>query len=89
MTILRTVSHLVAALLLSLACAGTAIAADAAHRPASPSGQSATATVGFRIVIREVLRLDQQDQRLHATAPQTTRTVTTLDGRSLVTVARP
>ena len=89
MAIQRTVSQAALALLLALAWSGTARADDTAVRAPSTSGQSATATVGFRIVIREVLRLDDQVQRVAATAPQTTRSVDLVGNRRIVTLARP
>lgn len=50
---------------------------------------SASATLNFRIVVAETLRLGGQQQRQSATAPTTTRTVTNQGDHQLVTLARP
>ena len=89
MTIQRTVTHAAAVLLLTLAWSGAACADNTAARTPATSGSSASATVGFRIVIRETLRLGDQTQRVAANAPQTTRTVDVVNDRQMITLARP
>ena len=73
----------------ALAVASVAHAGEAWADAQGSTGTSATATVGFRITIREVLRLDGQMQHLHATAPTTSRTLTIEHDRQVVTLARP
>jgi hypothetical protein len=85
MAIQRKFSSTLLALCFGLGALGTAHATGSS----AGNGSSASAVVGFRVVVREVLRFDQQIQRAPATAPQLTRTVTTIDDLRLVTVARP
>ncbi|MBW8367185.1 MAG: hypothetical protein K0M70_04925 [Arenimonas sp.] len=85
----HSASHLALLLFLALAGNGAAAAGTASQDTPASSATSASATVGFRIVIGEVLRFDSQVQRMPANAPQTTRIVTTQAGRRLVTLARP
>lgn len=89
MAIQRKVSSTLLALCFGLGALGTAHANGGATGSSAGKGSSASAVVGFRVVVREVLRFDQQIQRAPATAPQVTRTVTTIDDLRLVTVARP
>lgn len=89
MALQPNVTRFALSLLIALVCTGTARVSDASTGAPGSQSPSASATVGFRIVIREVLRLDDQVQRLHASAPQTTRTVTSQASRRMVTVARP
>lgn len=87
MAIRNDVAKIVLAAGLAFAALGTAQASDTIAP--STSAQQATATVSFRVIIPEVLRFDGQAQRLHATAPQTTRLVSTEGERAMVTLARP
>jgi hypothetical protein len=81
------------AALLGLALAMASVSVAQANGPAGvPNANakvSASATLHFRIVIAETLRIEGTPQRVSATAPATTRTVTFHDGRQLVTLARP
>ena len=87
MAIRNSFARIVFAAVLAFAALGTAQASDTSA-PAT-SGQRATAIVSFRVIIPEVLRFDGESQRLHATAPQTTRLVSTEGDRAMVTLARP
>lgn len=68
---------------------GLALANSAEGSPNDRGVLSASATLHFRIVIPETLRIEGDVQRRSALAPRTTRTVTVEDGRQLVTIARP
>ena len=90
MAIQRTVTRIVLSLVIALACAGAATASEgsSAASPSNSNGTSASASLGFRIVIPEVLRLQGPEQRQHVAAAKTSRIVTVHDDRQLVTLVR-
>ena len=90
MAIQRSVTRFGVSLVLALACAGAAANEGASAEAASNAGggTSASASLGFRIVIPEVLRLQGPEQRQHVAAAKTSRIVTVHDDRQLVTLVR-
>jgi len=68
---------------------GTALATPPGPAPNGSNKVQASATIQFRIVVAETLRLDGPQQRQSATAPTTTHTVADLGDHRMVTVARP
>ena len=64
--------------------------AAAADRPtAGDSGARASAAVDFRIVIPETVRFSQGQEQRDRTRQFTSRTVESIEGRQVITVARP
>jgi hypothetical protein len=55
----------------------------------SSASTTASATVGFRIVIRESLALGGPQQAARADSPKLTQSVSFENGREVVTLARP
>ena len=90
MAIQRTVTRIVLSLVIALACAGAATASEgsSAASPSNANGTSASASLGFRIVIPEVLRLQGPAQHQHVAAAKTSRIVTVQGDRQLVTLVR-
>ena len=91
MTIQRAVTRFVLSLMVALAFAGAASAnqGSSANSPAGANGgTSASASLGFRIVIPEVLRLQGPAQPQHVAAAKTSRIVTVHEDRQLVTLVR-
>lgn len=85
------------ALLLLVLLAGAAAQVQAsAQFSVQPAGSSATssrtsasASVNFRIVVRETLSLGGQQQKARPHSPLLTQTVSVENGREVVTLARP
>ena len=90
MAIQRTVTRIVLSLVIALACAGAATASEgsSAASPSNSNGTSASASLGFRIVIPEVLRLQGPAEHQHVAAAKTSRIVTVQGDRQLVTLVR-
>lgn len=85
----RVFASIVLALALCAFGIGNALA-NASGPAAGGSNQvSASATIHFRIVVAETLRIDGPQQHQSATAPTTTRTVADRGDHQLVTLARP
>lgn len=61
----------------------------AGNQAASHATTSASATVGFRIVIRESLALGGPQQPARPDSPKLTQSVSFEGGREVVTLARP
>ncbi len=81
-------------LLLALLAAAIAGNAQASSQfSAQPAGESsrmsASATVNFRIVIREDLRLGGEQQKARPNSAQLTQSLSFENGREVVTLARP
>lgn len=89
MAIQRTVTRIALSLLVALACASGASANEGSSVESASGATTASASLGFRIVIPEVLRLQGPAQPQHVAAAQTARIVTTLEDRQLVTLVRP
>jgi len=84
----RSVTRVALCLIISFAC--TAASANEVFSDApTADAPAASASLGFRIVIREALRFDGQAERRHAAAAKTSRVITTLATPPQVPVARP
>ena len=88
MAIQRSGTRVALSLIIALACT-TASANEAVSDAPTADGHAASASLGFRIIIREALRLDDQAERRHPAATNTSRVTTTLDDHQVVTIVRP
>ena len=87
---MRKPTILILLALLAAAVAGNAQASSQLTTQAGASSPvSASASVNFRIVIREDLRLGGEQQKARPTSPQLTQHVSVENGREVVTLARP
>ena len=88
MAIKRSVTGVALCVIIAFAC--TAAGANEVFSDAPTADvPAASASLGFRIVIREALRFDGQAERRHPAAAKTSRVITTLDDHPLVTIVRP
>jgi hypothetical protein len=69
--------------------ASAQLSVEPAGSRANASRTSASASVNFRIVVRESLSLGGQQQKDRPHSPPLTQTVSFEDGREVITLARP